>query len=61
MHADLKLAPSRATSRGILVRQLISLAEESDRAELRPETSMLVAMAYAVFDGEQLGGADDQR
>ena len=39
--------------RRALIAQLIGLAEDTDRAGLREQASMLVAMAYAVADRER--------
>jgi hypothetical protein len=56
MHVDLNLAPARATAESALVGRLLGLAEDTNRAGLQREATMLLAMVYSVLDGD---GAED--
>jgi hypothetical protein len=55
MHVDTLLGSEpRVPPQRALVGRLITLAEDTDRAGLRQEASMLLAMAYSVLDGGQM-------
>jgi hypothetical protein len=56
MHLDRNLAPARAAAQSALVGRLLGLADDTDRAGLRREAIMLLAMVYSVLDGD---GAED--
>ena len=52
MHLDRNRPPDPATPKSALIGRLLNLADDMDRAGLRREASVLVAMVYSVLDGQ---------
>jgi hypothetical protein len=50
MHVKSHLARNRAVSQPVLVKRLVTLADEAEGAGLRHEARLLVELAYSVLD-----------
>jgi hypothetical protein len=56
MHVQSHAAANQPTPQSTLAERLISLADDTDRAGLRREAIMLLAMVYSVLDGDDVEG-----
>jgi hypothetical protein len=54
MHVQSHAAANQPTPQSTLAKRLISLADDTDRAGLRREAAMILAMAYSVLDGDNV-------
>jgi hypothetical protein len=50
MHVNSYLARNRAVPQSVLVKRLVTLADEAEGAGLRREACLLVELAYSVLD-----------
>ena len=55
MHTDSALISTSEAPHRLLADRLISLADDTNRAGLRREAVMILAMAYSVLDGQDYG------